>query len=206
MLKACIAKAGGTEHQVSLFKLLLGSSITGHLPESPQNLIQFQDVRALSSLLFTLPSHLQILLSLMIVQREQEIYEQFKTRYKLTSTIPSAAEIIYINQAVTQTPMGPTILSILNRPTNINELDLMFGLGLKTQIFNKEIPFRKRLEELFNTYNIYNEFIEELISLAIVNDRLTASSYICSKLGYSFSNIQNISNVVEIWLLENSSI
>lgn len=205
MLKASVAKAGGTESHVQLFKLLLGSSITGHLPDS-QNSIQFQDVRALSALLFTLPAHIQILLSLMIVQREKEIFEQFKNKYTLVSNIPNAAEIIYINQGVTQTPMGPTVLSILNRPTSVSELDLMFGLGLKTKIFNSEIPFRKRLEELFNTYNLYNEFIEELISLAIVNDRLKSAIYISSKLGYSSPNIQNISNVVEIWLLENSSI
>lgn len=206
MLKAAIAKAGGTAAQAALFTTLLTNSLQGSPKASSESSkVSLQDCRAANSLLFTVPPYLQILLALILHQREEEIYTQFADRYELQKQILKPAEVIQINQAVTQNPIGATLLSLLNRPINRYELNLLLGLNLKADIFSSEIPFGRRLEILFEAYNLSSPFIDNFILIAVSNDRLKAAVIIAERLGYSLTDIQNIASVVELWLLENSS-
>ncbi len=205
-LKSAVNTAGGNVNHYNLFNFLLKASLPA-VELGTANSVILQDCRAGNSLLFVLPFYLQAGLSLILHQRELELYNLLEANYAITPHYIKPTEALLINQAITGNPMSPTLLSFLSK-TELNRQALSYLIGLPTDlnIFDPELILSERLELLLNAYSLSGNFYTSYIELAVSNDRHTAGVYIAERLGYPLSATQAIANVIELWLLQNSSL
>lgn len=208
-----VAKAGGSIPQLNLFKYLLSPSISYINKDNPLDKGILFDYRAGCSLLFLFPPQIQAILAIFFYLRELDIETQFSIKFDLTSKIQSPSSILQIHEQLTSIPLSFSLRSFLSLQNFKDSKSLKFLLGVEDtdsliNLFFSNSALNKDLEILFNLIPYSNQsssFLEKFKEISLKNNRLESAVLLSESFNYSFTYIQSIVNLSELWLLQNSS-
>lgn len=213
-LEYIVAQAGGSIPQLNLFTYLLTPFISYSNKDNNLDKGILFDHRAATSLLFLFPPQIQATLSIFFYLRELEIEKQFSKKFILSSNIQTPYSILQLHQGITELPLSFFLMSFLSLQDYKNTQALKLLLGFKNpdqliDILYSENNLYRDLDSLFNLIEYSDQsfpFLEKYKEIAVNNNRLEAAVLIAESFNYSFSYIQSIANLCELWLLQNSSI
>ncbi len=215
-LSKALASTSATISHISLFNYLLTPSIVAENLEDNKTIV-YHDTKAVQSLLFIFPPKLQILFSILFYNEELTIKNNYESlsNYSFTYNISTPLDIIFINQGLTNLPIGTSFIQLLNESINCtlpssyleDKLNFLLCLNNKQQLYSiDDLTIRDKIDRITNICNYTNTMLSSFKDIAISNDRLQSAVIIGKLLGYSNSAIQDIAGIIEKWQLQNLSI